>query len=346
MLLLIFISNFTQAGTEILKLRASKSYKPNIWNDADTTLLFPGKFSIPAEINVISGNAGSHKAILQYRLGNGSIVTLTYKGGSDREEPSSKSGIGKGKKYIFFKSSNGLNPGALAEADYFHLRIEQGSQKFGTTMGEINMPLALVYQAGVIKCLSGSVVLFFNTENPLSSVKWNPGNVTGLNIPSDINWPYKTRVVVPSYTGPYTITATFTDGTPTLTRTLTAIYETNAPSPAILASANPNPVCQGNPVNLTASGVNTGGTYSWVGTNGFVGSGANVTNTPLSNTVYTVTGTNSNGCSNSVSIPVNVTPLAINITANGDNCPGKTMTLTASGATSYVWSGPSIVGPD
>ena len=56
---------------------------------------------------------------------------------------------------------------------------------------------------------------------------------------------------------------------------------------------------------------------------------------------YSVVGTDGNGCKNSASQSVTVNPLpTVAITADGPTalCQGATVTLTASGATSYLWS--------
>ena len=56
---------------------------------------------------------------------------------------------------------------------------------------------------------------------------------------------------------------------------------------------------------------------------------------------YSVVGTDANGCKNSASQSVTVNPLpTVAITADGPTalCQGATVTLTASGAASYLWS--------
>ncbi len=75
------------------------------------------------------------------------------------------------------------------------------------------------------------------------------------------------------------------------------------PNPSVSASSSI--ICGGNPAVLTASGAST---YTW--SNASIG--ATVTVTPSSSTMYTVTGTNSQGCSNSattlVTVPVPDSP--------------------------------------
>ncbi|MFH0864848.1 MAG: PKD domain-containing protein [Bacteroidota bacterium] len=99
-------------------------------------------------------------------------------------------------------------------------------------------------------------------------------------------------------------------------------------------SASANPVCAGTSSTLTASG---GTTYSW---SGGLGTANPVTVTPASTTTYTVTGTTA-GCTGTASITVNVNPgPTVNISASANPvCAGNSTTLTASGGTTYSWSG-------
>ena len=69
-------------------------------------------------------------------------------------------------------------------------------------------------------------------------------------------------------------------------------------------------------------------------------SGAQITVSPSNTTIYTVTGTNLNGCKNiaTVSITVNSIP-TININANPQSiCIGSSTIISASGANTYSWS--------
>ncbi len=102
--------------------------------------------------------------------------------------------------------------------------------------------------------------------------------------------------------------------------------------PNVTVSASVNPVCAGSPTNLTAAGA---ATYVWNG-----GSAANpYTVSPTAMTVYSVTGTDVNGCQNSAIFTVNVNTLPnITLSASANNfCAGNPTTLTAGGGTSYVW---------
>ena len=83
--------------------------------------------------------------------------------------------------------------------------------------------------------------------------------------------------------------------------------------------------CEGDSITVTASGAST---YSW---SNELGSGATVH--PTASGSYTVTGTASNGCTNTATatVTVNARP-SVNITGPSSLCQGTTGTLTATGS--------------
>lgn len=99
-------------------------------------------------------------------------------------------------------------------------------------------------------------------------------------------------------------------------------------TPSVSISPGSPSVCAGSSITLTASGA---GTYSW----STGGTGAGISVSPLVNTNYTVTGT-LNGCSANATTTVNVNKTV----ASGDVtiCPGSSATISASGASTYVWN--------
>jgi hypothetical protein len=102
--------------------------------------------------------------------------------------------------------------------------------------------------------------------------------------------------------------------------------------PTVIANATDNSLCEGEELTLSATGATT---YSW-------GSGV-VSNTafiPESSALYTVIGTDLNGCSNSGDIFVSVNALPT-VTANvtdSEICEGQNIVFYGSGAQSYNWS--------
>lgn len=105
------------------------------------------------------------------------------------------------------------------------------------------------------------------------------------------------------------------------------------PLPNVTATAQT--ICVGQSATLTAGGAST---YLWS-----TGSPANpLIVSPATTTTYTVTGVTAAGCSGVAFTSVTVNPLPV-ITANSTSvCEGLSSTLTASGATSYVWSNGAV----
>ena len=75
--------------------------------------------------------------------------------------------------------------------------------------------------------------------------------------------------------------------------------------PTVTADAIPNPLCEGETVNLSAIAINGSAPYTYTWNQG-LGAGQNQTDNPLITTNYEVTVTDDNGCSNSDNITVDV----------------------------------------
>jgi gliding motility-associated-like protein len=97
----------------------------------------------------------------------------------------------------------------------------------------------------------------------------------------------------------------------------------------------PSTVCQGSSITLTAFSASAGATYDWG-----ITLGATLTDSPAAPTAYNVTVTDGNGCTNTATKPITITPLpTANITGNTSFCVGTGgVTLTATGGTTYAWS--------
>ena len=110
---------------------------------------------------------------------------------------------------------------------------------------------------------------------------------------------------------------------------------------ATIAANGPTTLCLGSSVILSGPSA-TGISYSW--SNG-VTTASTQSITVNTGGVYTLTVTTANGCTSNASQTVIVNPNPnVTVTANGPTlfCQGGSVTLTASGATSYVWSDGSI----
>ena len=130
--------------------------------------------------------------------------------------------------------------------------------------------------------------------------------------------------------GSHTITAKNALGceSPTTSVTIDA-QPASAQSPTITGSTT---VCSGETLNLTATGV---GTHAWVGPSFTAASAAiSISNSLVANSgTYTVTLTNADGCSATVTTLVTINPRPVTPTAQANvNTPiGTSITLTATG---------------
>lgn len=94
-----------------------------------------------------------------------------------------------------------------------------------------------------------------------------------------------------------------------------------------------NSVCLGSSSTLSVSG--TAGSYTW--SNGSNASSISIV--PAGNSIYSVQGSDQNGCSNSASVAVSVLPLPpVTISSKTVICAGEQAVLNASGALSFTWS--------
>jgi gliding motility-associated-like protein len=130
----------------------------------------------------------------------------------------------------------------------------------------------------------------------------------------------------PAATTTYTVTGTDLNGCQNTDQVLVSVNAlpiVNAGTDAV--------VCIGGNVTLSGSGATT---YTW--DNGILNG---VAFTPSATTTYTVTGTDLFGCQNTDQVIVTVNPLPL-VDAGSDKtlCDGASVTLTATGATTYAWT--------
>jgi gliding motility-associated-like protein len=171
-------------------------------------------------------------------------------------------------------------------------------------------------------CPGGSATL--QATGALTYV-WTPS--TGLSCTTCSN-----PVASPSTTTTYTVTGTDANGcTNTSTVTITV-----APKPTISAGTNKT-ICTGSSVQLQATG---GVSYVWSpGTGLSCTSCSNPIASPTVTVTYKVIGTGSNGCVDSAFVTVKVNALpTVSAGSNVSICTSNSTTLTASGASIYVWS--------
>ncbi|WP_375446155.1 beta strand repeat-containing protein [uncultured Fibrella sp.] len=161
-----------------------------------------------------------------------------------------------------------------------------------------------------------------------SSYTFSDGTINGTGL----------LAVSPETTTPYSVTVANIYGCSAIaTGTITV-------NPAVTATVASQTICYGTSTTLTANASGgTGFTYAWspVGT----GSTQSVVVSPLGTTPYSVTITNSNGCSVVATATVTVNPATsatIGVAPSQTICQGTTVQLTAAGtggtSYSYLWS--------
>ncbi len=170
-------------------------------------------------------------------------------------------------------------------------------------------------------CAGGSVTL---NGSGASTYTWTGGVSDGVSF-------------APTTSAVYTVTGTDANGC--VNSTTQTVTVNSLP---VISVSGPTAVCIGSAVTLTVSGADI---YTWTG-----GSGSStdiITDSPSSNTTYSVVGTNTaTGCSNDVTRAIAVNPLPTVAANNGSICSGSVFTITASGANTYAYSsGSQTVSP-
>jgi hypothetical protein len=168
---------------------------------------------------------------------------------------------------------------------------------------------------------------------PLSSsggatYSWSPS--VGLSNPNIAN-----PIATPTVTTTYVLTIANNNGC-TATDSVTITVN---PTPVLSLPSNVT-ICNGDTIQVVVSGI---GTYSWLSAPGI--SNTTIANPfffPISTTIYTLTLTNSVGCSVTDSVIVTVeNPPVITVSPDVAICESKFTTLNATGGVLYSWS-PSV----
>lgn len=200
---------------------------------------------------------------------------------------------------------------------------------------------ALYTITGVAANSCSSIATKSITVNPTPTVTVNgsltvcSGNSTTLTANGASSYTWSTLAFVPSVViTPATSTNVVVAGSNQfgcIGGTIVAITVNQLPNVSVNTLGNQ--ICSGQSTTLSALGAVT---YSWSNNN----SGSSIVVSPSTNTSYTVTGTDANGCKNTAvqAVAVNTTPtLNLNSSTN-ILCVGQSATLTVSGANSYVWN--------
>ncbi len=168
-------------------------------------------------------------------------------------------------------------------------------------------------------CGGTSVAL---NANGATTYSWSPGTGLSSTTGASVN-------ANPSSTTVYTVTGSNAGCNGSATATVTV-------NPAPVLTVNSATICSGNSTTLNAGGANT---YTWSPATGLSSTnGASVTASPTTTTTYTLTGTTSNGCVGTMTTAVTVNPMPTLTVNSATICPNATVTLTASGASTYSWN--------
>ncbi|MCF8424082.1 MAG: gliding motility-associated C-terminal domain-containing protein [Bacteroidia bacterium] len=173
------------------------------------------------------------------------------------------------------------------------------------------IPVVTASASNSVICNGNSTTL---TASGANTYTWTSGLTNGANF-------------TPTTTATYSVIGTSAAGC-----TNTAVTTITVNSTPTLSVNSPS-ICSGQTATLIASGANT---YTW--SNNAIGNSQSVN--PLVTTIYSVSGTDLNGCTTTLvttsTVNVSATPT---ITINSATiCAGQSATLSAIGATNYTWS--------
>ena len=185
------------------------------------------------------------------------------------------------------------------------------SNSTAVTLGSV--PSAIITPASATVCSSQAVTL---TASGGASYIWSDSGGNSANATFN-----------PLQTKTYTVTVTSASN-------CSATASASVSVTTVTASINgPTAICSGLSATLAASG---GGTYLW---SDGLGSNASVNVSPISTKTYTVTVTGAGNCTAAASQTISVQS-APTATINGQAsvCSGGSVTLTANGGNTYLWS--------
>jgi len=185
-------------------------------------------------------------------------------------------------------------------------------------------PALVVLPANPSICFGQSAPL---VASGAMSYSWLP--ITGLSNATIAN-----PIANPNVTTTYTITGSMGNG---CTATTTVTVNVGSTLNITANPSNPN-LCMGQSIPLSCSGSATN--YSWQPTGTL--SNPSIPNPvafPTTNTTYTVTASNAQGCTGTATVSVNVWPLPnINVSPSVNTiCMGDSVLLQLSGGLNYTW---------
>jgi hypothetical protein len=175
------------------------------------------------------------------------------------------------------------------------------------------LPTLTITTTGTAVCIGDSVNL--TVGGTALTYTWSSTNQTATSI-----------FVAPSQPSLYTVVGT---NSANCTNSAQQVVVVN-PRPSISITASNFVICLGDVTNLIASGATT---YTWSTS----ATGTTATVSPVSNSVYTVTGSYATGCSSTATTQVQVFSPTMAVSGNTALCDGGSANISASGAATYTW---------
>ncbi len=284
-----------------------------------------------AQLNWVIGNGANRIVIAKA----GSAVTALPVDGmvySANATFGSGADLGGGNFVVYDGTSNTTNITGLSPGVTYHFTVVEYNGAAETVNYKTTaLPIANTTIAGANVtfnvqnpsiCPGGNVSI---TASGATTYSWSPS--TGLNATTG-----STVIANPTTTTTYTVVGT--TGACTDTETITVTVGSGAA--AVTFNVQNPTICQGGNISITASGATN---YTWSPATGLsTTTGSTVVANPTTTTTYTVVGT-TGSCSDTKTITVTVaSPLVTFSVQNPSICPGGSIDITASGATTYAWS--------
>ena len=216
------------------------------------------------------------------------------------------------------------NSSSSAEIVSYKVNAANGTCNSSFTINVNVNPLPSFTPSARSKCINEALYVKANASS-VSNLTWTGPNGFSKNQTNDDEILVTNNAQANQHQGEYSVTVTDINGCINTQKMMVSI----TPLPIINAGQDVT-ICLNELVTLKGSG---GVIYSW---DNQVQDG--ISFAPTLNTTYTVTGTDANGCSNTDQVSVTVNSLP-NVSAGTDLkiCMGESITLSGSGADSYVW---------
>ena len=269
---------------------------------------------------------GSQDLFIARFNGDGALQWSTYYGGIGSQRALDLKINSKFRICVVGRSGSSIP--SLITPDAYQVNNAGGDETILVKFSEANIAGTKTVCQGTTLSLNAE---FSTTATPVTYAWSGPNGVTGSTATLDV------PNVQLAHAGIYSLTVTANGCSYVKTDSIKV-----NPAPTPTASVV-SPICVGDSVKLTSSG---GVSYSWSGPNGFVSVAQNPvleTSVLASDGVYTVTVTNSLGCTATAAaaLVVNARP-ATTATSNSPICENGTINLSSGpdSQTSYAWSGP------